>query len=226
MNDTLGYDATSGRRQTSNKEGTPMDKLVEKLRSINIQAYIACDREEAKRLALGLIPQGATIGMGNSATLREVGIFDAIVNGTYNVINQFEPGISAAENLKRRKAGMLADIYFTSANALTLDGELVNIDGKGNRVAAMIFGPDKVIIIIGENKIVKDQQEAWLRLKKKVAPELTKRLGRSTPCAITGECSECNSPERVCRYYTVINGQMPGDKDRIHVIIVKESLGI
>lgn len=203
-----------------------MDKLIEKLRSINIQAYIACDCEEAKRLALGLIPEGATIAMGNSVTLREVGIFDAIVNGVYKVINQFEPGISADENLRRRKAGMLADVYFTSANALTLDGELVNIDGKGNRVAAMMFGPDKVIIIVGENKIVKNQEEAWLRLKEKVAPKLTKKLGRSTPCAITGECSNCSSPERVCRCYTVINGQMPGDKDRLHVIIVKERLGI
>ncbi|MDF2568730.1 MAG: hypothetical protein K0R55_334 [Sporomusa sp.] len=203
-----------------------MDQLIKKLYSINIQAYIACDREEAKHLALGLIPQGATIAMGNSVTLREVGIFDALVSGTYTVINQFEPGISAAENLKRRKAGMLADIYFTSANALTLDGELVNIDGKGNRVAAMMFGPDKVVIIVGENKIVKDQEEAWLRLKEKVAPTLTKKLGRSTPCAKTGECSNCNSPERVCRFYTVINGQMLADKDRIHVIIVKEQLGI
>jgi hypothetical protein len=203
-----------------------MDKLIEKLRSINIQAYIAGNRDEAKHLALGLIPRGATVAMGNSATLREVGIFDAIVNGDYKVINQFEPGISAAENLKRRKAGMLADVYFTSANALTLDGELVNIDGKGNRVAAMMFGPDKVIIVVGENKIVKNQEEAWLRLKEKVAPALTKKLGRSTPCAKTGECSNCGSPERVCRCYTVINGQMPGDKDRIHVIIVKERLGI
>ncbi|SMC70207.1 lactate utilization protein [Sporomusa malonica] len=203
-----------------------MDKLIEKLGSINIQAYIANDSDEARHLALGLIPQGATVAMGNSLTLREVGIFDAIVNGSYKVINQFEPGISAAENLKRRKAGMLADVYFTSANALTLDGELVNIDGKGNRVAAMMFGPDKVIIVVGENKIVKDQEEAWQRLKEKVAPELTKKLGRSTPCAKTGECSNCNSPERVCRCYTVINGQMPADKDRIHVIIVREQLGI
>ncbi len=203
-----------------------MDKLIEKLRSINIRAYSACDREEAKRLALGLITPGATIAMGNSVTLRETGIFDAIVNGGYKTINQFEPGISAEENLKRRKAGMSADVYFTSTNALTLDGELVNIDGKGNRVAAMMFGPERVIVIVGENKIVKDQEEAWLRLKEKVAPELTKKLGRSTPCAKTGKCSNCSSPERVCRCYTVINGQMPADKDRIHVILVKEPLGI
>ena len=203
-----------------------MEKLVEKLRSINVQAYIVPDREEAKRLALSLIPQDATIAMGNSATLREVGLFDALVNGVHNFINQFEPGISADENLRRRKAGMLADVYFTSANALTMEGELVNIDGKGNRVAAMMYGPEKVIVIVGENKIVKDREEAWQRIQEKVAPELTKRLGRSTPCAFSGKCSNCSSPERVCRCYTVINGQMPSDKERIRVILVKEQLGI
>ena len=203
-----------------------MEKLLEKLRSKNIQAYVARDCGEARDLALSLIPPGATVAMGNSATLRETGIFDSLVNGAYEVINQFEPGIPAAENLKRRKAGMLADVYFTSANALTLDGELVNIDGKGNRVAAMMFGPDKVVIVVGENKIVKNQDEAWRRLKEKAAPALAEKLGRATPCAKTGVCSDCSSPERICRCYTVINGQMPADKDRIHVIIVKERLGI
>ena len=203
-----------------------MDKLLNNLHSINIQGYIARDREEAKRIALELIPQGATIAMGNSLTLREVGIFAAITNGDYNIINQFEPGSSADENLKRRKAGLTADVYFTSTNVITMAGELINIDGKGNRVAAMMFGPDKVIVIVGENKIVKDQKEAWIRLREKTAPELAKRLGRSTPCAITAKCSNCSSPERICRFFTVISGQMPVDKDRIHVIIVKEQLGI
>ena len=94
-----------------------MDKLIEKLRSMNVHAYCVNDCDEAKRLALGLIPEGATVAMGNSATLRETGIFDAVINGDYKVIDQFEPGISAEENLKRRKAGMLADVYFSSANA-------------------------------------------------------------------------------------------------------------
>lgn len=203
-----------------------MDKLIEKLRSINIQGYIARDRDEAKRIALGLIPQGATIAMGNSLTLREVGIFDAVTIGDYKVINQFEAGISPEENLKRRKSGLLADVYFTSTNAITLDGELVNIDGKGNRVAAMMFGPDKVIVIAGENKIVNNLEEAWMRLKEKAAPELARKLGRATPCAVAAKCSNCNSPERICRCYTIIGGQMPVDKERIHVIIVKEQLGI
>lgn len=203
-----------------------MDQLIEKLRSNNIQSYVTNNREEAQRIALELIPQGALIAMGNSLTLREVGIFEVIAKGNYNFINQFETGISASENLKRRKAGLMADVYVTSTNAITYEGELVNIDGKGNRVAAMMFGPDKVIVIVGENKIVKDREEAWTRLKEKTAPELAKKLGRATPCATTGKCSNCSSPDRICRFYTIIGGQMPGDKDRIHVILVREHLGI
>lgn len=203
-----------------------MDKLLDRLRANNMHGYIVSNREEAKRLALELIPDGATIAMGNSLTLREIGLFDAITNGDFNVINQFEQGISPEENLKRRKAGLLADVYLTSTNAITLDGELVNIDGKGNRVAAMMFGPDRVIIVAGENKIAANLAEAWTRLKEKTAPALSKRLGRATPCVTTAKCANCASPERICRLYTVIGGQMPADKDRIQVILVREHLGI
>lgn len=203
-----------------------MDKLVDSLRTNHIRGYIVNNREEAKQLALELIPKGATIAMGNSLTLREIGLFEHIINGDFNVINQFEQGISAEENVKRRKAGLSADVYLTSTNAVTLDGELVNIDGKGNRVAAMMFGPGRVIIIAGENKIVTNLAEAWTRIKEKTAPELARRLGRATPCAKTAKCGKCASPERICRLYTVIGGQMPADKERIHVILVREHLGI
>ena len=203
-----------------------MNKLLEKLRANNIQGYVAHNSEEAKKIALELIPMEATIAMGNSLTLRETGIFDALITGDYKVINQFAIGISAEENLKRRKLAFLADVYFTGTNAVTLEGELVNIDGKGNRVAAMMFGPDKVIVITGKNKIVRDRPDAWKRLQEKTAPALARKLGRSTPCATTGVCVNCNSPERICRCYTVIGSQMPADKNRIHVIIVDEDLGI
>lgn len=203
-----------------------MNKLIDNLRANNIHGYMARDCEEAKKIAMELIPAGAEVAMGNSLTLRETGIFDALLTGGYKVINQFEPGISPEENLKRRKLGLLADVYFSGTNALTADGELVNIDGKGNRVAAMMFGPDRVIIVVGKNKIVRDQAAAWQRLREKTAPALAKKLGRSTPCAASGVCSDCKSPERICRDYTVIGSQMPADKDRIHVIIVDEDLGV
>ncbi|MDR3588279.1 MAG: lactate utilization protein [Negativicutes bacterium] len=203
-----------------------MDKVIERLRSNNIQGYLASSREEACKLALALIPRGATVATGNSLTLRETGIFAALTGGSYNLINQFEPGIPPEENIRRRKQGLLADVYLTGTNALTMDGELVNIDGKGNRVAAMLFGPDRVIVVAGKNKLVRDQAEAWDKLRKQTAPALAKKLGRSTPCAASGICSDCASPERICRCYTVIGSQMPADRDRIHVIIVAEDLGL
>jgi len=202
-----------------------MEELVQKLKEKNFQAYLAQDSNKAREIALDLIPQGATIGMGNSLTLRETGIFDELLSGKYKVINQFEKGISREENLQRRKNSLLADVYFSSVNALTQEGELVNIDGKGNRIAAINFGPDKVILVVGKNKAVDNEKGAWQRLKK-AAPALAKKLGRKTPCAETGICSECNSPGRICCFYSVIRSQMPDDKDRIHVILVNEDLGI
>ena len=204
----------------------PIKLLISKLKANNIQAYLAEDRETAVRMALGLIPPGSKVAMGNSLTLRETGIVQALTAGSYDLINQFEPGISAEENGKRRRQGLLADVYFTGTNALTMDGELVNIDGKGNRVAAMIFGPGRVIVVAGRNKVVDNQHKAWLSIRNRVAPALAKKLGRSTPCASTGVCADCRSPERICRFYTVIKSQMPADRDRIHVIIVNEDLGL
>lgn len=203
-----------------------MKELIEILKNNNINGYYAENALEAKKIALSLIPDGAQIAMGNSLTLRQTAIYEALESGPYNFINQFEAGITPDENLNRRKKGMLADVYFTSSNALTKMGELVNIDGKGNRVAAMLFGPDKVVIIVGKNKIVNDEKDAWARVQKFVAPNLAKKLGRDTPCAVTGVCLNCQSPQRICRCYTTIKSQMPADKDRIHVIIVNEDLGI
>lgn len=203
-----------------------MQQLIQKLNSNNIKAYLAKDKQAAKDLALELIPPNAIIAMGNSLSLRETGIFEALTTGSYQLINQFEPGISPGENLKRRKQGLLADVYFTGTNALTTAGELINIDGKGNRVAAMMFGPEKVIVVVGKNKLVENEAAAWQRLRDLVAPSLAKKLGRSTPCAQTGKCADCKSPERICRLYTVIKSQMPADAERINVIIVNENLGI
>ncbi len=203
-----------------------MEHLLKKLKANNINGYFVKNSEEAKELALGLIPRNSVVGMGNSLTLRETNIFKYLTAGDYQIINQFEPGIKPEENLRRRRESLLSDVYFTGANAISRNGEIINIDGKGNRVAAMMFGPQKVVIVAGKNKIVDDEEEAWERLKMHAALALAKKLGRNTPCAKTGTCTDCASAERICRCYTVIKGQMPADKDRIHVIIVNENLGI
>lgn len=203
-----------------------MKNVIKKLQDNNFKAYFVENIEEAKELALSLIPKDAVIGMGNSLTLRQTGIFDELTSGNYNVLNQFKEGLTPEENLKLRKQSLLADVYLSGVNAITEDGELINIDGKGNRIAAMAFGPDRVIIVAGKNKIVTNEEEAWERLKKYTAPALAARLGRNTPCAKTLQCSDCNSPQRICRYYSIIRSQMPADADRTHIIIVNEDLGI
>jgi len=116
-----------------------------------------------------------------------------------------------------------ADVYFTSTNAITEKGELYNVDGNGNRVAAMLYGPDKVIIIAGINKIVENIEEAIKRNERVSAPANCKRLNRATPCVKVGHCIDCSSEERICNEYTIIRRQ--GNKDRIHVIFLNEELG-
>lgn len=208
------------------EEENHMDRLMRNLEVNHFTVHRAGNKDEAREIALSLIPPGAKVGMGNSLTLRETGIFAALTSGAFNTINQFEAGISPEENLRRRKAGMIADVYFTSTNVLTMDGALINVDGKGNRVAAMMFGPDRVVVVVGKNKIVVDEAAAWEKMRGSIAPTLAKRLGRATPCAGTGTCSDCQSPQRICRCYTVIRSQMPADRDRIHIILVDEDLGI
>lgn len=203
-----------------------MEKIIKKLQNNNFKAYFVENSKEARELALRMIPRDSVVGMGNSLTLRETGIFDELISGDYNVINQFKEGLTPEENLQLRKQSLLADVYFTGVNAITENGELINIDGKGNRIAAMSFGPDKVIIVAGKNKIVKNEEEAWKKLRNNTAPSLATRLGRTTPCSKTKVCSDCNSPQRICRYYLVIKSQMPADNNRIHIIIVNEDLGI
>lgn len=203
-----------------------MDHLIRNLEANHFTVHRASTKDEAREIALGLVPPGASVGMGNSLTLRETGIFEALTSGAFDTINQFEAGIPPGENLRRRKASMVADVYFTSTNALTMDGALINVDGKGNRVAAMMFGPDRVVVVVGRNKVVHDEAAAWEKMRANIAPSLAKRLGRSTPCVSTGACSECQSPQRICRCYTIIRSQMPADRDRIHIVLVDEDLGI
>lgn len=203
-----------------------IQQLLNVLEAKNFSAHFAHSSIEAKDLVLSLIPKGSTVGIGNTLSLREIGLFQELLSGNYNFINQFESEISSEENLNRRRHSLLSDVYITGTNAITMNGELINIDGKGNRVAAMMFGPKKVIVLAGKNKIVNDENEAWDRLRGTTAPNLASHLGRKTPCVSTKSCTNCSSPERICRFYTIIHSQMPIDKDRIHIVLINEDLGI
>ena len=140
----------------------------------------------------------------------------------YEFLDRYKEGLKPEEIKQIYREAFFCDAYFTSTNAITEDGELYNVDGNGNRVAAMLYGPDKVIVIAGVNKIVKNINEAISRVENLAAPANAKRLNRKTPCVITGKCMNCNSPERICREYTVIRKPAP---NRIFILLLNENYG-
>ncbi len=197
-------------------------ELVKALEKRNFEAYYANDVEDAKAIALSMIPKGATVASGGSVTLGQVGLIDAVKTADYNYLDRANPpaGMDANDVLK---AGLTADVYLTSTNAVTRDGQLVNIDGNGNRVAAMLYGPDKVIIVVGTNKITEDVDSAIVRIKAKATPPNTLRLGLETPCSKTGYCMDCRGNSRICNMTTVMS--YCRNKGRVAVIVVPEELG-
>jgi len=155
--------------------------------------------------------------------LTKDGDIDYLRSGKYKFLDRYVKGLSKDDLKKLYRDTFSADVYFTSINAITEKGELYNVDGNGNRVAAMLYGPDKVIVIAGVNKIVKDIEDAVIRNERISAPANCKRLNRNTPCVKVGHCVNCASEERICSEYTIIKTQR--NKDRIHVIFLNEELG-
>ena len=156
-------------------------------------------------------------------TLFETGVIEFLRNGKFNFLDRYKEGLNADDIKDIFRKTFSANAYFVSSNAVTEKGELYNVDGTGNRVAAMIYGPDNVIVIVGVNKIVRDVQEAIERNKEYAAPANAKRLNRNTPCTKVGYCMDCSSSERICNDYVLIRRQ--GRKGRIKVIIVGKELG-
>ncbi|MCT4595192.1 MAG: lactate utilization protein [Anaeromicrobium sp.] len=200
-----------------------IDRTIEALKKNNMNGYHARRKEDVVGIIRNLINKGDTVSVGGSVSLAECGVVEFLRNGDYNFLDRYKEGLTPAHIKDIYRKSFCADGYFTSTNAITEEGYLYNVDGRGNRVAAMIYGPDKVIVVAGVNKIVKDVKEAIGRNERIAAPANTKRLDRKTPCKELGYCVECSSPERICSDYVLIKKQM--DKDRIHVILVEESLG-
>jgi L-lactate utilization protein LutB len=198
-------------------------RVVEALQKNNFTASYVNTKQEALDKLAALIPGDATVGIGGSATIKEVGIDTLLEERGNTVFNHNKPGLSPEESLALRHNQLSCDVFLTSTNALTLKGELVNVDGSGNRVAAMIFGPKKVIVITGVNKIVTDIDTAMDRIELFAAPINNKRLNRPNPCTVTGECMDCQGPTRICNVTTVMH-KKPGAID-IEVIIIGEDLG-
>lgn len=195
------------------------DKLIKGLESRNMNGYYANDRDEALRIALSLIPEGSSVTMGGCMSAVEIGLVDAVKNGNYRFIDR-----SAYED--RRQAmldGYDADVFLTSANAITEDGVMINVDGNSNRVSAIAQGPKKVVVIVGINKICPDVDSAMKRARNVAAPINAQRFGLSTPCSKTGSCFDCKSPDTIC--CQILITRFSRHKDRINVIIVNDNLG-
>ena len=194
-------------------------KVIKGLESRNMSGYYARNREEALQLALDLIPENSSVTMGGGTSVHEIGLVEALKNGRYNFIDR--------DAYADKRAAMLlaydADVFLASANAMTEDGVLVNIDGNANRVSAIAQGPKKVVLIVGMNKICSDVDAAMKRARNVAAPINAQRFGLSTPCAKTGSCMNCKSPDTICCQFLITRfSRHPG---RIHVILVNDSLG-
>lgn len=198
-------------------------RTIENLEKNNMKGYFVENEEEAIKKIKDIIGEGDTLSVGGSMTLFETGIIDFLRKGKYNFLDRYEEGLSPEDIKEIYRKSFSADAYFTSSNAITEEGELYNVDGRGNRVAAMIYGPDKVIVVVGVNKIVRDLDEAIMRNRELAAPANVKRLNKNTPCSKVGYCMDCNSKDRICNEYVVIRKQADGD--RIHVIIIDNDFG-
>ena len=199
-------------------------EVIESLKKNQIEAFYVPNREEAFKMVMDRIPPGSKVGTGGSLTLEELGLKTALKQGNYHFIDRERPGASAQETFELRRQCLLSDVFLCSANAITRDGKLVNIDAFGNRVAALAFGPSKVIVIAGINKVVDDFDGTLNRIKNYVTPIHTRRRGWKTPYAQTGSCVDCRTPDRICGFVSVVEYQR--DKGRITVILVGEPLGI
>lgn len=199
------------------------NKVVKALERNNFTAAYFEKRAEAVEHILSMIPQSATVGVGGSATIEELGLTNQLEALGNTIFNHNKPGLSPEEKLATRRKQLTCDVFLSSTNAITLDGKLVNVDGAGNRVAAMIFGPKQAIVIVGSNKIVKSTAEAEQRIKLYAAPINNKRLGQANPCTTTGECMDCQRPSRICNVTTIMH-KKPLAID-IHVVVIGEHLG-
>ncbi len=206
-------------------------KLIGTLGDNNISAFYVENRKQALQKVMSMIPKGSVVGFGDSLTLRQLGVVEAVAQGGYTFLNPWKPGISVEESVRVKKRALTSDVFVTGTNALTLDGKIVNVDGHGNRVSAMLFGPDKVIIVVGVNKIVDNLEEALRKIKNKTAPANVMRHSEfdpMPPCGKTGICSDCKSPWRICNKTVIIERQYNNNKYKpvITVVIVGEELGL
>lgn len=198
-------------------------KAVDALTKNNFKAIYVETKEDAAKKVIELLEDCASIGIGTSMSVNELGVVGEIRKSGKEIFDHTDPALSAEEKLEMRRKQQICDCFISSTNAVTLDGKLVNVDATGNRVSAMIFGPKKVIIVAGVNKIVKDVDAAMDRIENYAAPLNNKRINFPNPCTKTGMCMDCSGSTRICNVTTIIR-KKPSVTD-INIIIVGEELG-
>ena len=204
-----------------------LEAVKQRLEGNKFDVYIADSAEKAKDIALNTIipPLGAkSVSWGGSVSFVSTGLFHALKdNPDFEVMNTFDKSLPAEQMFELRRRSLMADLFITGTNAVTEDGQLVNLDMIGNRVAAIMWGPKNVLLIVGRNKICRTLDDAISRVKNYAAPVNCMKLNKKTPCAKTGVCHDCSSPDRICNYWTVTEKSFqPG---RIKIILVNEDLG-
>lgn len=199
-------------------------RVIEALRERQIEGSFHASPEGARDYVLGRIQAGSVVGYGGSRTLIELGIIDALRQADLHLLDRGRPGLPAAAKAEYEERACRADVFLSGINAVSLDGRLVFIDCYGNRVAPILFGPRRVILVAGANKIEPDLPSALRRAKEVAAPRNAFRLQRGTPCTETGQCQDCRHASRICSYTAIIDrAPQPG---RIEVVLVGASLGL
>lgn len=194
-------------------------KVIKGLESRNMSGYYVQTREEALAKALELIPEGSSVTKGGSMSVAEIGLTDVLKHGNYNYCDRDATADKRAAEL----FAYSADVFLGSANAITEDGVLMNIDGNSNRVSAYAYGPRKLILVVGMNKVTKDIDHAMKRARNEAAPINAQRFGLSTPCCQKGSCFDCKSPDTICCQFLITRFER--HTGRVHVILVNDCLG-
>ena len=200
-----------------------LEKTAGALKKNGYVCHVVSDEAEALSTLRELLHDGDSVAVGGSMTLFEIGVIDELRCGRYNFIDRYKEGLSRDELTAVHRSALTADAFITSSNAITENGELYNVDGSGNRVAAMLYGPESVIVIAGVNKIVPDIEAAKARVRFIAAPANCHRLGMKTPCAAFGDCMDCRSTDRICSDFVIMGPQRA--IGRVKVILVAKPLG-
>lgn len=197
--------------------------LVKNLQSRHFEAYYCPDKASALEKALELIPKGASVGWGGAMSCGQIGLMDALRRGEYQVIDR-DLAVTPEEKEQAARKCLSADVFLTGANGLSLDGQMVNIDGTGNRVAAIVYGPRKVLVVAGMNKVTDTLEEAVRRARTVAAPMNQQRFCLNNPCTVTGTCADCKSETSICNQILITRHCRP--VGRIQFILVGEDLGL